>query len=103
MSIIKVDYGELAEGGGDLSVIAEFTATNAYSVPYDTGYTIDQVRAISVTSSPAGARYFGIREENALTDLEATSVSVTIDSSTKHIICKSTYQNITTLYIKLCN
>jgi hypothetical protein len=102
MAIIKVDYGEVG-GGGDLSVIAEATATNAYSVPYDTGYTIDQVRAISIASSPAGLRYFGIREGNAFTPLEAASVNVTINSSTKHIICASTYQNVTTLYIKLCN
>ena len=102
MSIIKVDYGEVG-GSGDLSVIAEFTATNAYSVPYDTGYTIDQVRAISVGSNPAGLRYFAIKEGNAFTPLEVANVNVTIDSSTKHIICKSTYQNVTTLYIKLCN
>lgn len=102
MAIIKVDYGELTDGG-DLSVIADLTATNAYSVPYDTGYTLDQVRAISVGSSPTGLRYFGIREGDAFTALETANVSVTVDSSTKHIICASTYQNVTTLYIKLCN
>lgn len=88
---------------GDLAVIAELTATNAYSVPYDTGYTLDQVRAISVGSSPTGLRYFAIREGNAFTPLEVANVNVTIDSSTKHIKCASTYQNVTTLYIKLCN
>lgn len=100
--LVKMETNS-SEGSGDLSVIAEFTATNAYSVPYDTGYTIDQVRAISVGSSPTGLRYFGIREGDAFTVLESANVNVTIDSSTKHIICASTYQNVTTLHIKLCN